>query len=131
MKIMNLKLWNTGLLAGIMLGLWLQPQTAGATTRTVTSLNDSGPGSLRATIAASAAGDTIIFSVSGTITLSSGDLAVGRDLTITGPGAKVLTVSADHSCRVFSFYSGTVNLSGLTIAEGIRQRVGASTMPAV
>jgi hypothetical protein len=43
---------------------------ASATLRTVTSLADSGAGTLRDTIAASAAGDTIIFSVTGVIGLT-------------------------------------------------------------
>src|SRR5579864_5407376 len=48
---------------------------------------DSGTGSLRAEIAAARSGDTIVFapSVNGqTITLTSGELLISKNLTITG-----------------------------------------------
>src|SRR5262245_1671150 len=59
-------------------------------TLTVTNNLDSGPGSLRAEIAAAHAGDTIIFdpSLNGqTIALDSNELRITRSLTIRGPGA--------------------------------------------
>src|SRR5262245_48228179 len=64
-------------------------------TLTVLNLNDSGPGSLRQTIANAASGDTINFQpgLSGTIGLTSGEIAVNKNLTITGPGAGVLAIS--------------------------------------
>ena len=57
-------------------------------TLTVTNNLDSGAGSLRAEIAA-AQHDTIVFApvLDGqTITLTSGDLLIKKDLTIAGPG---------------------------------------------
>src|SRR5436309_2605460 len=60
---------------------------AGAIARTVTTLADGGSGSLRNTIAAATSGDVIVFSVSGTITLTTGQLVIGKDLTIKGPAA--------------------------------------------
>ncbi len=57
-------------------------------TLTVSTANDNGPGSLRATIAAATSGDTIDFSskLSGlTIKLTSGELALGASLNIDGP----------------------------------------------
>jgi CSLREA domain-containing protein len=99
----------------VVLGFIAAP--ARATTRTVTNLNDSGAGSLRATIAAAAAGDTINFSVSGTLTLTSGALVINRNLTITGPGAGI-TVSGNNSSRVFNITAGTVSISGVTISQG-------------
>src|SRR5258708_36681988 len=74
-------------IALMLLGLAAWPDNALATIRTVSSLNDNGAGTLRDTIAASAANDTINFSVTGTFTLTSGELAIGRNLTIIGPGA--------------------------------------------
>ena len=51
--------------------------SARATTRTVDNLGDNGSaGSLRKTITISASGDVIIFSVTGTITLTMGELAL-------------------------------------------------------
>jgi len=50
----------------------------------VTSLADSGPGSLRQVIADSALEDCIVFGVTGMITLTSGELAIDKDLTIIG-----------------------------------------------
>ncbi len=93
-----------------------------ATTRTVTNLNDSGAGSLRQTIADSANGDTINFSVTDTITLTTGELAIGRSITITGPAAGI-TISGNNSSRVFHVSNGTTSgptviLAGLTISNG-------------
>src|SRR5262245_24326898 len=97
-----------------------QPQTAAAATLTVTNLNDSGPGSLRNTIAVSVPADTVNFAagLTGTLTLTSGQLAIASDLTILGPGQTNLTISGNLASRVFYIAGGTVNISGLTIADG-------------
>src|SRR6516225_8501060 len=70
---------------------------------TVTNLLDAGPGSLRDAIATTPAGGTVDFQpgLTGTITLTSGELAINEDLTITGPGADVITVSGNNASRVF------------------------------
>ena len=87
-------------------------------TITVTNTNDSGPGSLRAAIAGAANGDIINFSVTGTITLTSGELLVAKNLTISGPGAANLAISGNNSSRVFNVGSVTVVISGLTVQSG-------------
>ncbi len=103
---------------------------AWAATDTVTTTNDSGPGSLRAVIAAAGSGDTISFAVTGTIRLTSGELEIGKDLTIAGPGADALSISGNGASRVFFVNPGapgatsppasgpTVNISGLTVLDG-------------
>jgi hypothetical protein len=87
---------------------------------TVTNLFDSGGGSLRQAILDTPAGGTVDFQagLSGTITLMTGELAIGKNLTIAGPGASVLTVSGNHASRVFDIAPATVVMSGLTIANG-------------
>src|SRR5579862_7605701 len=60
--------------------------TAHGATITVTTTNDSGPGSLRAALAGAANGDTVdARSVTGSITLSHGELVVSNSVTILGP----------------------------------------------
>jgi hypothetical protein len=63
---------------------------ARAATITVTNLNDTGPGSLRAALTAHASGDTINFSVSGTITIHSELPGPTDTLTIDGSGQSVI-----------------------------------------
>jgi HYDIN/CFA65/VesB-like, Ig-like domain len=87
----------------------------------VTNTNDSGAGSLRDAIANTAAGGTVSFApgVTGTITLTTGALQISKDLTITGPGARSLSVSGNNASRVFEL-SGlvTVTIQALTITNG-------------
>ena len=64
----------------------LLPSPATAATHTVTNLADSGPGSLRQTIATASASDFITFATNGTITLTSGELLIEKNLNIIGPG---------------------------------------------
>jgi hypothetical protein len=91
-------------------------------TLTVTNNADSGPGSLRATIAAAANGDTIVFAhdlEGGTITLNSGALHLTKNLDIMGLGSDTLTVSGHDASRVFEVSgSATVTLSDLTVSHG-------------
>ena len=98
-----------------------------ATTITVTNTNDSGPGSLRQAILNASSGDTINFAPSvTTVTLTSGELVIDKNLTITGPGANRLTVQVDISvisARVFNITSSTVtvSISGITISNGFAE----------
>src|ERR1041385_3746249 len=106
--------------------------TVRAATNVVTNNNDSGPGSLRQVILASASGDTIVFSnvVTGTIRLTSGELVVGKNLAILGPGPAVLAVDGNApntTNRVFHIQSGAIStIAGLTITNGL----AAGTLPA-
>lgn len=97
------------------------PGLRGATV-TVTTINDSGAGSLRQALAGANDGDTINFdpSLNGqTITLTSGELLVNKSVIISGPGANMLAADANHASRVFHIASGTdVTVSGLTITNG-------------
>src|SRR5438034_4775390 len=93
-----------------------------AATITVTNTNDSGAGSLRQAIADANVGDTIDFGVTGTITLTTGELLVDKSITINGPGSDSLTVDCNLASRGFYVSSGvTATIAGLTITNGNAQ----------
>jgi hypothetical protein len=103
--------------------LLLSAINTAAATITVTNGNDSGAGSLRQAIIGASPGDTINFAPGvTTVTLTSGELVINKNLTITGPGANRLTVQVPNGpppIRVFniSFSTVTVSISGMTISN--------------
>lgn len=117
-----------GMDGGIGLGLveiysGLQPATLTATTTA-----DSGAGSLRNAVEAALDGDTIKFdpSLSGqVINLSDGELAIDKDITISGLGPGQLTVQRSDVVgtflgRVFHVMPGHhVVIENLTISNGV------------
>jgi hypothetical protein len=109
-------------------------------TFTVVDLGDAGIGSglqgdLRYAIdTANTNGEPsnqIVFdpSLSGTITLTRGELAISSSLEIDGPGASLLTVSGNHQSGVFDITAASrdqqVSLANLTIADGIGIQVSS------
>ncbi len=116
------KRWAGTILAAALLATMFAAPLA-ASVPCVTNLNDSGTGSLRDCITS---GGTITFASSlngGTITLGS-TLNISASMTISGPGANLLTVSGGNLVQVFNISSGTVTISGLTIAHGFNGNGG-------
>ena len=106
--------------AGTPSGVFRAALNSAPTSTTVTNTNNSGVGSLRDAIAIVAPGGTIDFSLPlpATITLTTGELLINKDLTISGPGASSLAISGNNSSRVFNIASGSVAISGLTVRNG-------------
>lgn len=71
--------------------------------------------------------DTINFQsgLTGTILLANGYLPITSDITINGPGARVLSVSGNNSSRVFVVFGSNAvgSISGLNITNGNAQPV--------
>ncbi len=88
----------------------------------VTNINNGGAGSLRQAFVDVCPTGTVtfspVFNAAQTITLTSGEILVNKDLTINGAGANLLTINANNTGRVFLITGGTVNLSGMTITGG-------------
>jgi hypothetical protein len=89
----------------------------------VSSTADNGEGSLRNAIAEAKSGDTIQFDsnlANKTITLTSGQLTVDKDLTIDGGDAKNLTISGNNASRIFDVPTpgSSFTLRNLTLADG-------------
>jgi hypothetical protein len=66
-------------------------------------------------------GDTITFAVTGTIGLTSAELVIDKNLTLSGPGPDLLAVSriSKTQFRIFHVTAiRTVNIEGLTISGG-------------
>jgi hypothetical protein len=73
-------------------------------TITVTDNNDSGPGSLRRALADANDGHALTFAVSGTLTLTSGELPVTKNLTISGPDADQLSIDGKQALLGSKFF---------------------------
>src|SRR4029450_5117792 len=59
------------------------------------------------------------FSVAGSITLTSGELGICKNLTIQGPAASELAISGNSAARAFYVCeSVTATLDGMTIRAG-------------
>ena len=100
-----------------------------ANTIKVTNTNDSGPGSLRAALAATRIGDTIdATGVSGRILLTSGALGTNsffnNNLRIIGPGAGKLAIDGNAASPVFKNFARGVTISGFTITNGLADSNG-------
>ncbi|WP_157412580.1 DUF4347 domain-containing protein, partial [Acidovorax sp. Root217] len=93
-------------------------------TVTVTTGNDNGAGSLRLAIANATTGDTITFNGAvPTVTLSSGELLLNKNLIIDGDldnnGTADVTIDANYTSRVLNITTGSnVTLDGLVITHG-------------
>jgi hypothetical protein len=86
----------------------------------VTTLNSSGPGSLRQAIAYARPGDTITFAagVRGTLLLTSDGLGISKNLTIRGPGADRFSISGGNSNHIVHVLAGaSVHMSGVTFRD--------------
>jgi len=100
---------------------WTPTATLNPGQLVVTNLNDSGSGSLRAAISYAntyPTNDTITFAVSGMITLTTGQLTIANNGTLTVQGADI-TLNGNHASRIFSISAGaTVSLSQLNLVNG-------------
>lgn len=99
-----------------------------AATFTVTSLADSGAGTLRDAVTqanAAAGADDIVFATTinlpGTITLQTALPDISDDLTITGPSSNDLILRRDAAAaafRIFTITAATVEISHLWMLDG-------------
>jgi hypothetical protein len=102
----------------------------GALAATVTNCNDTGSGSLRAAIAATASGGTVDFSGSlpaCTITLAAGEIPINvASLTILGPASNSITIDAGENSRIFNHAAfGTLSLYHLNLSHGKYRKANA------
>lgn len=140
-NISRVALFPAASVASVVLEARVEPSTAAMSVRdlfgthsgtfTVINTNDDGPGSLRDAINqsnASADDETIDFLIPGcaaatpcAINLTTGELTIANNgsLTITGPGAPVLTVSGGNQSRIFNVaLNANVFVSDLTLTAG-------------
>lgn len=95
----------------------------------VSTLSDSGTGSLRQAIAEAEAGAMISFATNGMINLTGGEMILDKSLTIIGNSATNTIISGNNLSRVFhiSSLNATVSISGLTICNGKAPNGAAGT----
>ncbi len=85
----------------------------------VTSAADSGTNSLRWALAGICPDGTITIAQPLVITLTGGQLAVDRNVTIAGSGAATVTVDANNSSRIFNIGAGVrTSINGLSLWRG-------------
>ena len=89
----------------------------------VTTLADSGEGSLRDALGRIAEGGTITFDPSlagGTMTLTSGQLAIDGSVTVDASAAAPVTISAGGASRVLQVAAGAqVSMNDLVLRDGV------------
>jgi hypothetical protein len=111
----------SGIIAVVLLValLAVKPHRVDAATLTVTNLNDDGAGSLRATVAIAASGDTINIVPAGTILLTSGHILIDKNLTINGAGRALSFINGNNVSHVFKVQANTLfTLSNVTLEQG-------------
>ncbi|MEO7063058.1 MAG: choice-of-anchor Q domain-containing protein [Dokdonella sp.] len=108
---------NRHRLAGLLSALALLMATSQAwSAGSVSTLADSGPGSLRAAVVG---GGAVPIFVTGTIVLTSGQITVPNGTTISAVGANQLSVSGNNASRVFDIaLASTVSIAGVTVTAG-------------
>jgi len=92
-----------------------------AAAATVSVNTDAGPNSLRQVLAAANDGDTIDFALAPgtTITLTTGELLLTKNVTIAGPSVEALTIDGSDAARIFHVAPGkTVTIANLTMTNG-------------
>lgn len=102
----------------VVAGTSLHAHAAADATLTVTDCSgETGPGRIGTIISDASAGDTIRFSCSGTIPITS-TLLIDKNLAVDGSGQRI-TLYGGNSVQVLSVNSGvTFALNALTIAHG-------------
>jgi len=104
--------------------------SAPAATFTVTNLANSGLGSLRQAVLnanAAAGADDVAFApgLTGTITITSGEIVISDPLVVHGPGIGVLTISGNDLFRIFYLEKPSVaapidvTLEKMTLTRGL------------
>ena len=89
-------------LAGaVVVALLAIPVTGAQASITVANDHDSGPGSLRQAIIDAAASETVVVPA-GTYTLTGGELAIAKSLTIAGHAASDTIVRSGGTSRCFT-----------------------------
>lgn len=95
----------------------------------VSNTDDNGPGSLRQALTQAQTGDVIRFqpALAGlTLTLTSGQLAITKDLTIDASDAPTFTISGNDAWRVFAIGSGRqITIANLHLVKGKGTGFGA------
>ncbi|QQR86208.1 MAG: hypothetical protein IPJ76_16670 [Flavobacteriales bacterium] len=103
-----------------------------AATLTVTTTADSGPGSLRATVAAAASGDVIVFDAATNgipIVLTTGEIAITTSLTITGNDTTNTVVSGNNASRIFNIMgAGSVAINSMKLTMGTSATNGGAVV---
>ena len=96
----------------------------------VSTMSDDGAGSLRQAVRSAAPDDTIdLTQLSGSITLTSGQITIDKSLTLLGGGESALTVSGNDNGHIFSVNPGsTLDVQDMTLTHGMTDTSGGAVL---